>query len=64
MVSFEKSNYTIHFEKIECIVNSRTGVGQMETIVIAIGGPARMGKSFLLNIFVSYYEYLEKVSVL
>ena len=38
------------------------GLESLPVIVISIGGVARSGKSFLLNVLVSYLSYIEQVS--
>ena len=40
----------------------KQGIESLPVIVISIGGVARSGKSFLLNVLVSYLSYIEQVS--
>ena len=40
----------------------KQGLESLPVIVISIGGVARSGKSFLLNVLVSYLSYIEQVS--
>ena len=40
----------------------RAGIQGMPTLIVSIGGVARSGKSFLLNLMVNYLQYVEAVS--
>jgi len=39
-------------------------VKQLPLIIVSMIGKARVGKSFLLNLYINYLNYLEKVSML
>ena len=40
----------------------RAGIQGMQALIVSIGGVARSGKSFLLNLMVNYLQYVEAVS--
>ena len=50
----------VDYDTTNKIISSRQ-VRDMDTLVVSIGGVARSGKSFLMNLFVSYLSYLEQV---
>ena len=54
---------SLDVSKVEEVVNSRPEVKGLPTIVISVGGVARSGKSFLLNLLVSYLNHTEVVSL-
>ena len=57
----ENSNTaTLRDETLADIIKQR--LESLPVIVISIGGVARSGKSFLLNVLVSYLSYIEQVS--
>ena len=39
-----------------------SGMESLPTVLVSIGGVARSGKSFMLNLFVSYLSYVENVN--
>ena len=52
---------SLNTKPLEKIVNKHANARDKPVMVIAVGGVARSGKSFLLNLFVSYLSYIEKV---
>lgn len=64
IVDFESQNSAtnkplLDVENLEAILSQ--GARDIPTNVISVGGVARSGKSFLLNLIVSYLTYIEKV---
>ena len=53
----------LNLNAVKRIINSR-GTQDLPTIIVSIGGVARSGKSFLLNLMVNYLQYVEKVGVI
>ena len=53
---------SLNLSTVKRIINSR-GTQDLPTIIVSIGGVARSGKSFLLNLMVNYLQYVEKVCV-
>ena len=53
----------LNLNAVKRIINSR-GTQELPTIIVSIGGVARSGKSFLLNLMVNYLQYVEKVGVI
>ena len=53
---------SLNLSTVKRIINSR-GTQELPTIIVSIGGVARSGKSFLLNLMVNYLQYVEKVCV-
>ena len=53
---------SLNLSTVKRIINSR-GTQELPTIIVSIGGVARSGKSFLLNLMVNYLQYVEKVGV-
>lgn len=51
----------LNLQAVERIIKSK-GTQNLPTLVISIGGVARSGKSFLLNLMVNYLSYVEKVT--
>lgn len=63
IVEFRPSQKPIlDLNAIRGIVNSR-GTHNLPTVVVSIGGVARSGKSFLLNLIVHFLRHIEKVCV-
>ena len=63
LVQFEENSNRPFFseDELKKVVCS-PAVRDLPTIVISIGGVARSGKSFMLNLFISYLSYVEEVS--
>ena len=63
LVQFEENSNRPFFseDELKKVVCS-SAVRDLPTIVISIGGVARSGKSFMLNLFISYLSYVEEVS--
>ena len=52
---------SLSISRVKRIINSR-GTQELPAIIVSIGGVARSGKSFLLNLMVNYLQYVEAVS--
>ena len=67
-MDFESKNGSdkpsLNTKPLEKIVNKHANARDKPVMVIAVGGVARSGKSFLLNLFVNYLTYLEEVCCL
>lgn len=62
LVQFEEGSNRPFFTSDELTkVACSPAIRDLPTIVISIGGVARSGKSFMLNLFISYLSYVEEV---
>ena len=52
---------TLNRKAFENVINSRSEIKDLPTVVVSVGGVTRSGKSFLLNLLVNYMTYLEEV---
>lgn len=66
IVDFEPKNGSdkpsLNEKALEKIVNRHAKAKNKPVMVISVGGVARSGKSFLLNMIVHYLTYMEEVS--
>ena len=51
---------SLNLPVVKRIINKK-GTQDLPAIIVSVGGVARSGKSFLLNLMVNYLQYVEKV---
>jgi len=59
IVTFESGQPQIKEKELHKVLKK---VGNLPLVIVSMIGIARSGKSFLLNLYINYLTYLEKVS--
>lgn len=59
IVTHDGKNLVVNYEEIEKVIHCQTQAFELPIIALVIGGVQGTGKTFMLNLFLSYLKYTE-----